>query len=87
MDSLKKMTKKLTWAWSEYPIGFPTDPDDGDFQFDRTPPMVGLALSWKDGDLHLRQGVRCIGSRKELTPPQVRAMKRLLLEWLKSKIY
>jgi hypothetical protein len=78
--------KKLTWHWQNWPIGFPIDPDDGNFQSDRTPPMVGLGVSYKKDDLHLRQYVRCIGSKEELTAPQKRAMKKLLLNWLREKL-
>jgi hypothetical protein len=78
----------ITWHWSENPIGFPTDPDDTEFKSPRTPPSASLAISYKRGDVHLRQGVTMSDRTiKTLSDDDKESMKNLLMKWLDDRLF
>jgi hypothetical protein len=77
---------KLEFKWTEYPIGFPLDPDDGDFESERTGPKCRLGITITEGDIVLRQAIMADGNRQDLSYVQEKEMHDKLTQWAKEQL-
>ncbi len=77
----------IRWVWQDYPIGFPIEPDDHDFEGPRTPPMIGLGLEFKHrGKLYHHAAERYGFTKANLPALEIKQMKGLLIDWLIQEI-
>ena len=77
----------ITWQWMEHPIGYPTDPDDHDFESPRTPATISLGIRYEKDDVLLRHAVT-ISNRtiKNLSADEKNQMRDMLTDWLDNKL-
>lgn len=78
---------RTTWLFGRHEIGFPSDPDDFDFESERVGPWHWLSMEYTDKEkgIHLRQAVDF--PAKDLTEIMKLKGKALLRVWLRERIY